>query len=520
MRAALYARVSSEEQVEGYSIDAQRRAFHTLVEAREWTAGPEYVDEGKSARSEDIGKRPMFKEMIADASTGTFDVLVVHKLDRFSRNLRTTLEYFDKLMGSGVAFVSIGEQMDFTTPSGKVHLALLGAFAQYYSDNLSQETKKGWHERRKQGLYCGRLPFGAAKGEEGVPVPDMEERQVGAGGRETIVRNWEGLRLAYELSSQGKSDREVAAGLNVAGYRTTGTHGPRPFSRDTVKDMLVNRFYLGYIPDGNGGWLPAKHEPLIDSSLFEAVQLMRQKNRTSTHKHSSPGRTTYSLTGLAYCWYCGQKGQEGRMHVACVKGGKPRLGCYNRAKGWDCPQTSAFLEIHEQQIRAYLQMFTIPEDYQERIVALHTTLQGNYDADGELEQLRSALRRLKELYKWGDIDRAEYQREREQIQSQLARLAPFQSTSENLGKLAGFLSSVVSGWDAASHEQRNRLARCLFQEVWIQDKSVVAVKPEPESEPFFRLNWEDFAKRMKSEPRSPSGSPVVGIMLATGLANE
>lgn len=62
--------------------------------------------------------------------------------------------------------------MDFTTPSGKVHLALLGAFAQYYSDNLSQETKKGWAERRAQGLYCGLLPFGAIKGEDGVPVPD------------------------------------------------------------------------------------------------------------------------------------------------------------------------------------------------------------------------------------------------------------------------------------------------------------------------------------------------------------
>lgn len=101
MRAALYARVSSEEQVEGYSIDAQRRAFQALVEGREWQASREYVDEGKSARSEDIGRRPMFREMIADALEGRFDVLVVHKLDRFSRNLRITLEYFDKLLKAG-----------------------------------------------------------------------------------------------------------------------------------------------------------------------------------------------------------------------------------------------------------------------------------------------------------------------------------------------------------------------------------------------------------------------------------
>jgi site-specific DNA recombinase len=88
MKAALYARVSSEEQVEGYSLDAQKRAFHALVEGRNWDSYREYYEEGKSARTEDINKRPVFKEIIADALSAKFDVLVVHKLDHFWRNLR------------------------------------------------------------------------------------------------------------------------------------------------------------------------------------------------------------------------------------------------------------------------------------------------------------------------------------------------------------------------------------------------------------------------------------------------
>ncbi len=219
MRAALYARVSSEEQVEGYSIDAQRRAFQTLLQTRGWTAYREYIDEGKSAHTDDLRKRPMFKQAIDDAIAGQYDVLVVHKIDRFSRRLKVTLEYFEKLLKAGVTFISINEQMDFTTPSGKVHLALLGAFAQYYSDNLSQETKKGWHERRAQGLYCGLLPFGAIKGEDGVPIPHPDTHP--------------GLVMAFELAAKGKSDREIAIILNAAGYRTTGTHGSRPFAKDT-----------------------------------------------------------------------------------------------------------------------------------------------------------------------------------------------------------------------------------------------------------------------------------------------
>jgi len=74
MRAVLYARVSSEEQVEGYSIDAQRRAFQKLVADRQWEAYREYIDEGKSARTDNIDKRPAFKEMMEDALARKFDV--------------------------------------------------------------------------------------------------------------------------------------------------------------------------------------------------------------------------------------------------------------------------------------------------------------------------------------------------------------------------------------------------------------------------------------------------------------
>ncbi len=107
MRAALYARVSSEEQVEGYSIDAQRRAFGTLCQSRDWTPCREYIEEGKSAHTEDINKRPVFKEAMGDGLDHKYDVIVVHKVDRFPRKLRITLDYFDKLAKAGVGFFSI-----------------------------------------------------------------------------------------------------------------------------------------------------------------------------------------------------------------------------------------------------------------------------------------------------------------------------------------------------------------------------------------------------------------------------
>jgi site-specific DNA recombinase len=497
MRAALYARVSSEEQVEGYSIDAQRRAFQALVDGRGWTMYREYVDEGKSARIDNINKRPAFKEMMSDAVGAKFDVLVVHKLDRFSRNLRITLEYFDKLLNAGVTFISINEQMDFTTPSGKVHLALLGAFAQYYSDNLSQETKKGWHERRAQGLYCGLLPFGVMKGQDGVPVPDTKE--IHLSGRSTC--NYEGLQLAFQAAANGRSDREVAQVINAAGYRTAGNQGNRPFSKDTIRGMLTNRFYLGYLPNGNGGWIKGKHEALVNEELWNQVQEMRRRNATSTHTRCRSGRRVCSLTGITYCWYC-----KGRIHVRFTKKGKARLGCYNRAKGWECPQKSTLLEVYEEQIGGYLSTFHIPPDYQNRILDSHRRLQSAYDnVDSERAKWEAQLQRIKNLYKWGDLGREEYLKEKDGIQKELKALAPAESQAQNLDKLAEFLANIAQAWEEATGELRNKLARSLFQEIWIKDKQVVAVKPQPELTPFFQFNYEEYVNKvLKKRPRGDS----------------
>ena len=494
--AALYARVSSEEQMEGYSIDAQRRAFQTLAQARGWVISKEYVEEGKSARTENINKRPVFKEAVADGLDGKYDILVVHKVDRFSRKLRITLEYFDKLGKAGVGFVSIIEQMDFSTPWGKFTLSMLGGLAELYSDNLSQETKKGWHERRAQGLYCGLLPFGAMKGEDKVPVPDT--REIYLGGRKTC--NYEGLQLAFQIAANGKSDREVAQALNAAGYRTAGNQGNRPFSKDTVRGMLTNRFYLGYLPDGNGGWVKGKHQPFIDEELWNQVQEVRERNRRAPRNH--PGKATItSLTGITYCWYC-----KGRIHVGTSHNGRRRMLCYNRSKGWDCPQKSALLDVYEYQIERYLETFHIPDDYQAKILEAHRKLQTAYDdIEGERTALKAELERLKKLFRWGDLSERQYLAEKESTLERLRILTPPETKSRALEQLAEFLKNVSKAWAQANQEQRSKLALQLFDEIWVKDKQVIAVKPRPELKPFFQLSYEGWLKKFESENPKPLG---------------
>jgi DNA invertase Pin-like site-specific DNA recombinase len=268
-RAAIYVRISSEEQVQGYSLAAQERATEIYCKAHGWDITRVYRDEGRSARTDNVAKRPGFVSLLEYAQAGLFDVIVVHKNDRLARNRRIGFESFDILGKAGVGFVSIAENMDYGTPSGQLMLTMLVGLNQFYSDNLSLETRKGKAECKAQGFYNGLLAFGVATDHAGMPILDMESRSCEVATRREIATG-DGLVYASELARAGKTDREIALALNQAGYRTTGNRGSNSFQKDSVRVMLRNRFYVGNLPGGQGGWIPGPHGALIDPDLFQA----------------------------------------------------------------------------------------------------------------------------------------------------------------------------------------------------------------------------------------------------------
>ena len=109
LRAAIYYRVSSEEQVDGFSLDAQRRILTEYCESRSWMRAGKCADEGRSARTDKIEKRPSFQRMLEDAEDRAFDVVAVHKIDRFARNIRVTFECLEHLARHDVTFVAVAQ---------------------------------------------------------------------------------------------------------------------------------------------------------------------------------------------------------------------------------------------------------------------------------------------------------------------------------------------------------------------------------------------------------------------------
>ena len=148
LRAAVYARVSTYDQ----EVENQLGELRRFVDARGWEAR-EYVDEGISGAVE---QRPALDELVRDAKRRRFDVLVCWRLDRLGRSLKHLITLLDDLQALGVAFVSLAEGIDATTPAGKLQMHILGAISEFERARIAERVQAGLARARKQGKRLGR----------------------------------------------------------------------------------------------------------------------------------------------------------------------------------------------------------------------------------------------------------------------------------------------------------------------------------------------------------------------------
>jgi DNA invertase Pin-like site-specific DNA recombinase len=151
MKAAIYARVSTSNN--GQDPRVQTRELGEFCERRGWTLVPEYVDVGISGTKE---KRPALDRLMADAYKRRFDVVVVWRFDRFARSVSHLLRALETFQTLGIEFVSLSEQMDTSTPTGKMVFTVLGAVAELERSLIVERVKAGLRNARAKGKRLGR----------------------------------------------------------------------------------------------------------------------------------------------------------------------------------------------------------------------------------------------------------------------------------------------------------------------------------------------------------------------------
>src|SRR5229473_3828496 len=152
-RAVLYSRVSTLHH--GQDPEVQSREIREYCQRRGWPLVGEYVDAGISGAKE---RRPQLDRLIADAHKRKFDVIVVWKFDRFARSVSHLLRALETFRALGIEFVSLSEQIDTSTPTGKMIFTVLGAVAELERSLIVERVRAGMRNARAKGKRIGRPP--------------------------------------------------------------------------------------------------------------------------------------------------------------------------------------------------------------------------------------------------------------------------------------------------------------------------------------------------------------------------
>jgi len=153
MKIALYARVSTADK--GQDPQMQLRELREYCERRNWTITSEYVDVGVSGSKD---SRPELNKLMADAKQRRFDAVLVWKLDRFGRSLKHLVSALGEFVALGIAFVSLRDSFDLTTPAGRLMFNMVASFAEFERDLIRERVMAGIANRRAKGFRVGRKP--------------------------------------------------------------------------------------------------------------------------------------------------------------------------------------------------------------------------------------------------------------------------------------------------------------------------------------------------------------------------
>ena len=303
-KAALYARYSSDNQ-RSESIDAQLRAMQNYCQQNHILIVETYIDEAKSATTD---HRPSFQKMIADSKYHQFNIILVHKLDRFARNRYDSAVYKRELKKNGVSVYSVLENLD-DSPESIMMESVLEGMSEYYSQNLAREVMKGMRETALQCKHTGgKPPLGYDLNADGKLIINQGEAEL--------------VQQIFKMYLGNYSYSKMAEVLNKKGYRTkTGSL----FRKNSFYSILRQEKYTGvYIwnrasAKQNGMRNSHKSKALKDQvriqggcpsiisyADFEEVQ---KKMQERTHgKAESKARRYYMLGGKGFlqCGICGK----------------------------------------------------------------------------------------------------------------------------------------------------------------------------------------------------------------------
>jgi DNA invertase Pin-like site-specific DNA recombinase len=283
MRAAIYARVSTEGQLDGHSIAAQINEVTEYARKSKIEIYKMYVDEGISGTKEN---RPEFQKMIKDAEQKLFDVILVHKFDRFARSVEISSKIKTRLRRVGVNIISITEPVE-DSPIGFFSEGLMALMSEYFVKNLAREVKKGQKQRVLEGLPSGTVPYGYYHKDKKIYI-DEEKAKI--------------VRLIFQMYSEGKGFMAIAIWLNENRIPSPKDGTWKNFH---IARLIKKRLYIGEIQYAKE-YYPSSVPPIVPLELYEAANRMNGV-KAETYNYKTSNKDKFLFAGRLVCRECNHR---------------------------------------------------------------------------------------------------------------------------------------------------------------------------------------------------------------------
>ncbi|OGW85721.1 MAG: hypothetical protein A3C35_02270 [Omnitrophica bacterium RIFCSPHIGHO2_02_FULL_46_11] len=509
VRAAIYTRVSTEDQArEGYSLDVQRDYLIDFAKREGFqihfsdSKSKIYIDDGFSGYSLD---RPAMSQLLQDARARKFDLILVYKLDRFSRRLRDILNILDELDSLGVQFKSATEPYDTTTSSGKLMLQQLGSFAEFERNRIIERVVPGMVRGVQAGHWQGARysPFGYRydKTTKRLSIEESEAKLV---------------REIFKRYIAGESTQEIGGDFYE---RKVPSRSGGEFNSSLIRRIIRNKIHIGklvwnehhydkkqrtlrgyrYVKNDPSEIIEADglHEAIISEDVFYRAQSIMDRNRKG--KFYKRHKRDYPVSGILTCAKCGSS-YHGIYNVSNHMTGEKRAyyRCSGRAsKNIHCGNSDLRAEIPEAHIFGILEsLFSSPEIQKQRLKNLiadryqeEATSETSRELEGlkkELQECSNKLAKLTDVYLAGTITKEIFEQKaqnlrneegelRIKIERKELQLIEKEESNDYLKRAEEVAKSADSMKENLHPSLRKELLKLIFKKVLIEDQKVTKV---------------------------------------------
>lgn len=473
----IWIRVSTEDQAKGESPEHHEERARSYAKSRGWQVKEVYDLAGQSGKA--VMQHPEAKRMMKDIERGHITGLVFSKLARLSRNRRELEDFSDFFRKHDADLISLSEAIDTSTAGGRMFFHLLGVFAQWEREEITERVNASVLTRAKLGKSInGSAPYGY----------QWKDRKLVIEPQEAAIR-----RKAYELFLQYRRKGQVAKFLNTAGYRSRNGSIWRDTQvlRTLVDPSAKGIYYFNRVrqtekswrtePKPESEWGKVECEPIISEDLWNQVNQIIEEQLKSWKKPGKP--PVYLFSGLAEC-SCG--------HRMYVRSGSPKYVCRKCCN--KIPITDLDSIVH-QELKVF---FTQPQRITHHLQAADQNLtekQTMLDAhQRELQGVRDEMKQTHRLYVEGQITAqgfgdfykpAEVRlnqlvSELPKLQAEVDFLKVNKLSADDILHEAG---SLYDRWPKLPSDDKRKIVECLIEKIVIGDGEIdITLSHLPSSE--------------------------------------